>query len=571
MNVEAYINKIIEETGLTRNEIKNRVDEKKNELKGLISEEGALFIIAKELGVDVKEENKELLKDIEINISDIVPNMKNITLVGRIKQVNKIFSFNKKDGGIGNVGSFILHDNSGEIRIVLWDEHTQILEKPEFEKNELVKILNGYARKGKTEETEVHIGRLGKILIAPEDVDYKKYPKIKDEFITIEDINLSLHSVSIEGKIMQIFQTKEFTRKTGEIGKVCSLTLVDSTGSTKVTFWNDDTEKMLDLNVNDVISITNLNPRLSTLDSKSIDLFITRNSEIILRDKNVEIEGQFIDNIKDLQEGQGMVSFKGVIVSIDNLKKVSLKSGEEVQLLGFVLSDESDWIRVTIWRERAEDLSNKLIIGKGLLLKNVLIKYSSFSNRNEISLVSDSILEFIDLEIKNLKDIEIPKKDRSSNFSRNYTKINTINSARNIEIKGFITKELNNITIYEACNTCFKKIENCSCENKDKTEYRMILNLIIDDGSGTIRTTFIGDIAEKFLGEKTEKLLQIKETPDFEKFLEKKSSEILGKDIIIKGKTKFSDYSNTYEVLAYDFKDLNINDELENVMKEIAT
>jgi replication factor A1 len=571
MNVEAYINKIIEETGLTRNEIKNRVDEKKNELKGLISEEGALFIIAKELGVDVKEENKELLKDIEINISDIVPNMKNITLVGRIKQVNKIFSFNKKDGGIGNVGSFILHDNSGEIRIVLWDEHTQILEKPEFEKNELVKILNGYARKGKTEETEVHIGRLGKILIAPEDVDYKKYPKIKDEFITIEDINLSLHSVSIEGKIMQIFQTKEFTRKTGEIGKVCSLTLVDSTGSTKVTFWNDDTEKMLDLNVNDVISITNLNPRLSTLDSKSIDLFITRNSEIILRDKNVEIEGQFIDNIKDLQEGQGMVSFKGVIVSIDNLKKVSLKSGEEVQLLGFVLSDESDWIRVTIWRERAEDLSNKLIIGKGLLLKNVLIKYSSFSNRNEISLVSDSKLEFIDLEIKNLKDIEIPKKDRSSNFSRNYTKINTINSAGNIEIKGFITKELNNITIYEACNTCFKKIENCSCENKDKTEYRMILNLIIDDGSGTIRTTFIGDIAEKFLGEKTEKLLQIKETPDFEKFLEKKSSEILGKDIIIKGKTKFSDYSNTYEVLAYDFKDLNINDELENVMKEIAT
>ncbi|TFG14564.1 MAG: DUF2240 family protein [Promethearchaeota archaeon] len=569
MNTEAYITKIIEETGLTRNEIKNMVEDKKNELKGLISEEGALFIIAKELGVDVKHENKELLKDIEINISDITPNMKNITLIGRIKQLNRIITFDKKDGGIGNVGSFILHDNSGDIRIVLWDEQTKILEHPEFKKNEIVKILNGYARKGRNDETEVHIGRLGKALIAPEDVDYKKYPKIKDEFIPIEDINLSLPSVSIEGKIMQIFPIKEFTRKTGETGKVCTLTMMDSTGSTKITFWNEDTEKIQDLNVNDVISITNLNPRLSTLDSKSIDLYATRNSEIILQDKNIKIEGEFIENIKDLQQKQGLVSFKGIIISIDNLKKVSLKSGEDVPLLGFTLSDESDWIRVTIWRERAENLSNELKIGKGLLLKNVMIKYSSFSNRNEISLVNDSKLEFIDLEIKNLKDIEIPKKERDSDFSRNYTKINTINTAGNIEIKGFITKELNNITIYEACVNCFKKIENCSCDKRDKTEYRMIINLIIDDGSGTIRTTFIGDIAEKFLGEETEKLLQIKETPDFEKYLEKKSAEILGKDIIIKGKTKFSEYSNNYEILAYDFKDLNINEELENVMKEI--
>ena len=89
MKIEAYISKIIEDTGLTRNEIKTMVEEKKNELKGLISEEGALFIIAKELGVDVKDENKDLLKDIDINIADITPNMKNITLIGRIKQINK--------------------------------------------------------------------------------------------------------------------------------------------------------------------------------------------------------------------------------------------------------------------------------------------------------------------------------------------------------------------------------------------------------------------------------------------------------------------------------------------------
>ena len=116
-----------------------------------------------------------------------------------------------------------------------------------------------------------------------------------------------------------------------------------------------------------------------------------------------------------------------------------------------------------------------------------------------------------------------------------------------------------------------KKLENCGCEMREKTEFRMIANLIIDDGNGSIRTTFMGEKAEKLIGVETDKLVQIKETPDFEKFLEKKSSEFLGKDIIIKGKAKFSEYSSSYEISVYDFKYLNIDEELERVMKTIET
>ena len=75
MKAEAYINKILENTGLTRKEIQDMVEDKKKDLKGLISEEGALFIIARELGVDVKDENKDLLKEIEVSISDITSNI----------------------------------------------------------------------------------------------------------------------------------------------------------------------------------------------------------------------------------------------------------------------------------------------------------------------------------------------------------------------------------------------------------------------------------------------------------------------------------------------------------------
>ena len=60
--LEKFYNKIIEETGLAKEDIQKAVQEKKEELKGLISDEGALFIIGKEFGVDLKippPKNKE--------------------------------------------------------------------------------------------------------------------------------------------------------------------------------------------------------------------------------------------------------------------------------------------------------------------------------------------------------------------------------------------------------------------------------------------------------------------------------------------------------------------------------
>jgi len=47
----------MEETGLTRKEIAEKVEEKQEELKGLISDEGALYIIGKELGIYLKLQN----------------------------------------------------------------------------------------------------------------------------------------------------------------------------------------------------------------------------------------------------------------------------------------------------------------------------------------------------------------------------------------------------------------------------------------------------------------------------------------------------------------------------------
>ncbi len=67
-----------------------------------------------------------------------------------------------------------------------------IFKDERFEKNEIVKILNGTAKNGRNGGIEIHVGGFSKIDLAPEDVDYKKYPKIKEQFVKIQDINENL-------------------------------------------------------------------------------------------------------------------------------------------------------------------------------------------------------------------------------------------------------------------------------------------------------------------------------------------------------------------------------------------
>jgi len=571
MKTEAYINKIIEDTGLSRTDIQSLVEEKKEELKGLISDEGALFVIAKELGVDVTSENKGILNDIELNVSDITLNMKNIVIVGRIKDIYHVNSFKKSSGETGHVGSFLLRDNTGDIRIVLWDDQVSFFKDERFEKNEIVKILNGTAKNGRNGGIEIHVGRFSKMVLAPEDIDYKKYPKIKEQFVKIQDINENLGSISTEGKVMSHFPVKDFIRKDGQNGRVSSIILRDSTGKVRITFWNEDIEKIENLEVGDFISLTNLNPRKSNYAENRIDVHANSWTKITKKDKKLNLDAKFVDKIVKLQQEKGYASFQGVITTVEDLRKITLKSGDEVSLLSFSVSDDTDSIRITAWREKADELSKSLKIGEGISLKSVELRFSNYWEKNEATISFDSSLEKIDLKISNLKIAKTPTKEKTSSFSKNFTEINSIQSSGFFEIKGFISNELKKIHFYEACTTCRRKIDNCSCDKKGDSKMTMIINHIVEDESGKIRVTFIGEAAEKLIGKNADLIVKVKDTPDYDKLLENFSSELVGRDIMIKGKVKFNDYSDSYEIVASNFQDINVEEELDNIMKEILT
>jgi replication factor A1 len=149
-NYQQLIELISENSGLSLEEIERKIEAKQAKLAGLISKEGAAQVIAAELNINF---DMQLVK-----INQIVPGMRKINLVGKVINLFPIREYNK-NGRSGRIGSFILADDTSNIRTVLWDEnHIELIAKGEIVNEGVIEINNATLRNG-----ELHLTSFSEI------------------------------------------------------------------------------------------------------------------------------------------------------------------------------------------------------------------------------------------------------------------------------------------------------------------------------------------------------------------------------------------------------------------------
>jgi replication factor A1 len=187
--MQNLIDKIIEASSLERRNIENRIEEKKKELPG-VSEEGITRLVAKELGVDLlRPEPKEL------KIKNIVPNMRNITFLGKITGMQPVREFHVGDN-IGRVQNITLEDDTGRIRISLWNDE---IDKFSLGIGDVVKIDNSRIKKDNFGNPEARISYGGNIIKS--DIEIELKPP-KDSFIGLEEGD----DVSLTAIMIHVFE-----------------------------------------------------------------------------------------------------------------------------------------------------------------------------------------------------------------------------------------------------------------------------------------------------------------------------------------------------------------------------
>lgn len=151
MGLEDIKNKIIQETGLTKEEVEKRIEEKIIELSNLVSEEGAAYIVAKEEGLDLLEKRDRSLK-----IKNIIPKMRNVEITGKIIEISEVREF-EVNGRKGKVQSISLGDETGKIRVVFWNDKIDLIKN--LKEGEVIKIKNGYTKANSFGIPEIHVGK----------------------------------------------------------------------------------------------------------------------------------------------------------------------------------------------------------------------------------------------------------------------------------------------------------------------------------------------------------------------------------------------------------------------------
>lgn len=194
-NYKQLVEFISKESGLAVEEIERRVEAKRAKLSGLISKEGALQIIAAELNINFDKQS--------IKISQIVPGMRKVNIVGKIINIFPIKEYNK-NGRTGRIGSFILADDTSNIRTVLWDEnHIDLIANGQIYQEGIYEITNATFRNG-----ELHLTSFSEIKPSTKNIDniIMNKPILKKE---IKDFNPNDH-VMTRAFIVQLFEPKFF-------------------------------------------------------------------------------------------------------------------------------------------------------------------------------------------------------------------------------------------------------------------------------------------------------------------------------------------------------------------------
>ncbi|MHA2260566.1 MAG: thermonuclease family protein [Promethearchaeota archaeon] len=99
-------------------------------------------------------------------IKDIKANMRNVSVKGKIEKINEVRNFVRSNGSRGRVGSFIISDETGTIRVVLWDNSCSILSDSNFTVGKHAIIVNAYGKintyYGKN-DVEIHFGKFSSL------------------------------------------------------------------------------------------------------------------------------------------------------------------------------------------------------------------------------------------------------------------------------------------------------------------------------------------------------------------------------------------------------------------------
>jgi replication factor A1 len=442
-DIESIYNKL--NNVISKEDFLQRVQEKVESMGGLCDEPMAAMLVANELGFsDVGRDS--------VKVENITADSGQINFVAKVVSVFETKEFTRNDGTIGRVGNIIVGDETGKIRLTLWDNMADLIKAGKIVAGQTLQI-SGYAKQGYS-GVEINVGNNGVLAESEEEIDVAaNNQKIKDIKDGMGDLNLI-------GKILEISEVRTFQRKDGTSGKVGNLLLGDSTGTVRVTLWDDRTEFLNQIEYGDTVELVNAYARENAFTQK-VELQVGNRSIIKKSEKKVEYEEEFIP-VEDIKADMNNINVSGRVLDIGEIRTFEKKDGSTGRVGNLLLGDSTGKIRLTLWDEKTSFL-DEVDFDETIEVLHAYSRENAFNQQVELNLGNRGIIQ------KSEKEIEYREK---------FTNIADIIPGESYSVQGKVS-EIGELREFE---------------REDGTE-NVVANLQLKDETGSIRLTLWGEQA----------------------------------------------------------------------------
>lgn len=230
-------------------------------------------------------------------------------------------------------------------------------------------------------------------------------------------------------------------------------------------------------------------------------------------------------NISELVQGMRKANVLGKVIDVIAVRSYN-KNGKEGKVANLLIGDKSGNIKTVLW-----DTNHIALIEQGKIKKGDVIEISNGQMRNgELHLSSFSEVKLSKEVIENVIENKV--------FS--LTKLSDIKVGQSVSVRAVIVQVFEP-RYFEVCPECGKRAyeQECKIHGKVEPKKRALMNVVLDDGSDSLRSVIFGDNIQQ-LGLSEEEIFSL------EKFAEKKNS-IVGEEKVFFGNVKANALYNTTE------------------------
>ncbi|MEM5821006.1 MAG: DUF2240 family protein [Candidatus Aenigmatarchaeota archaeon] len=151
--VEEIIKLIKEKFKVPEEKIREEIKQKLFEFSGLISEEGAAILVARDYGIDIRN-----IKTFT-PLSELVSGVRNVNVRVKVFKSFPLKEFERKNKEKGLLKVFLVADDTDYARLVFWNEYTQEAEEMKIKEGDILKIYNARTRENIFGEIDVVVDK----------------------------------------------------------------------------------------------------------------------------------------------------------------------------------------------------------------------------------------------------------------------------------------------------------------------------------------------------------------------------------------------------------------------------